>query len=167
MAGMGLGGEPSVALSAIDLDVDTEDGKGPDAVASSDLSGVVKSGRGLAAGLLADPVILQRLEELAGFPVVPGTLNLRLAEPLETHNRWRYLHAAEIDVAWQDRTGQAGYFLTPVTVAGRYRGLAFQADEPAAPGYPSDQIELFCEVVLRTALDLRDGDRVVVTLRET
>lgn len=48
-------------------------------------------------------------------------------------------------------------------IARRYRGLAFQADEP---GYPSDLVELVSEVHLRTALGLRDGDLVTVSVRD-
>ena len=74
--------------------------------------------------------------------------------------------AAEISADWEARSGQAGYFLAPVVIAGRYRGLAFQADERGDPGYPSDQVELFSEVHLRGALGLADGDTVVVRVRD-
>jgi hypothetical protein len=55
---------------------------------------------------MADPAAMQQLEELAGFPIVPGTLNLLLAEA-----------PAEIAVDSEAHTGQAGYFLTRVTIA--------------------------------------------------
>jgi CTP-dependent riboflavin kinase len=115
---------------------------------------------------MADPAVLHRLQDVAGFPIVPGTLNLRLPAAPERDAHWHYVSAAEIGPEWQARTGQAGYFLARVTIAERYRGLAFQADEPAAPGYPPDLIELFSEVLLRKALDLSDGDHVVVRLGE-
>jgi len=129
-----------------------------------DLSGVVQSGKGLGAGLMADRTAMEKLEELGGFQVVPGTLNVRLPQPLERGGSWRYLAAEEIAPDWLARTGQSGYFLAPVAVAGRYRGLAFQAVEPG--GYPPDQIELFCEAHLRTELGLGDGDRVAVRLTD-
>ena len=125
----------------------------------------MQSGRGLGAGLMADPAVLERLAELVGFAVVPGTLNVRLARPLERGPEWQYLTAADVGPEWEARTGQAGYFHAPVVIAGRYRGLAFQADEPGEPGYPRDQIELFSEVRLRDALGLSDGDRIAVTIR--
>src|SRR5262249_20308730 len=56
--------------------------------------------------------------------------------------------------------------LVPVTVARRYRGLAFQAVEPGEPGYPPDLIELYCEAHLRTELGLSDGDQVSVWLTD-
>jgi len=132
-----------------------------------DLSGVVRSGRGLGTGLMEDQAVMKKLEVLTGFPVVPGTLNVRLPGPLERGPSWHYMSAAEIAPDWEERTGQTGYFLAPVTVAGRFRGLAFQAVEPGVAGYPRDQIELFCEVRLRAELGLHDGDPIAVLLNET
>lgn len=131
-----------------------------------DLSGIVQSGRGLGAVRTADPDIRRRLQDLSGCPIVPGTLNLRLPEAVERGRHWQYMAAAEIGPDWEAHTGQAGYFLARVKVAERYRGLAFQADEPAEPGYPPNLIELFSEVHLRAALNLSDGDHLVVTLCE-
>jgi CTP-dependent riboflavin kinase len=131
-----------------------------------DLSGIVLTGRGLGAGLTADRGVMETLQERSGFPVVPGTLNVRLPGPLERGPSWRYLPAAEIAPDWEERTGQAGYFLASVTVAGRYRGLAFQAVEPGECGYPPDQIELFCEAHLRAELGLDDGDLIAVWLND-
>ena len=125
----------------------------------------MQPGRGLGAGLMADPAVRETLQALAGFSVVPGTLNVRLPRALERVGPcWRYVAAAEITADWETRTGQAGYFLAPVTVAERFRGLAFQAVEPGVYGYPSDQIELFCEVHLRKELGLGDGDAIAVWL---
>jgi hypothetical protein len=74
--------------------------------------------------------------------------------------------AAEIAADWEARTAQSGYFVALVTVAGRYRGLAFQAVEAGEFGYPTDQIELFCEIHLRSELGLGDGDAIAVRLSE-
>jgi CTP-dependent riboflavin kinase len=131
-----------------------------------DLSGIVQPGRGLGAGLMADRGVMETLRERSGFPVVPGTLNVRLPRPLERGPSWRYMPAAEIAPDWEERTGQAGYFLASVMVAGRYRGLAFQAVEPGERGYPPDQIELFCEAHLRAELGLDDGDLIAVWLND-
>jgi CTP-dependent riboflavin kinase len=131
---------------------------------SDDLSGAVQTGRGLGAGLMADAAVMKELQRIAGFPLVPGTLNVRLSGPLERGPEWRYLAAAEVAPDWEDRTGQAGYFLVEVLIADRFRGLAFQAVEPEGPGYPPDQIELFSEVHLRRTLGLGDGDAIAVSL---
>ena len=115
---------------------------------------------------MADHAVMERLRELAGFAIVPGTLNVRLPRPLDRGSSWRYVAAAEISLDWERRSGQAGYFVAPVVIAWRYRGVAFQADEPGDPGYPSDQVELFSEVHLRGALGLTDGDTVAVRVRD-
>ena len=100
----------------------------------------------------------RRVVEVHGDPVH------RRAEHLGGDLRQRRrLPAADVGPDWEARTGQAGYFHVPVVIAGRYRGLAFQADEPGEPGYPRDQIELFSEVRLRDALGLEDGDHLAVT----
>jgi CTP-dependent riboflavin kinase len=110
---------------------------------------------------MANSSVVERLEELLGFVVVPGTINLRLPEPVERDPNWRYLAAAEVSPEWEAETGQAGYFVVPVLVVNRFRGVAFQADEP---GYPADQIELLGEVHFRTTLGLRDGDPLSFSL---
>jgi CTP-dependent riboflavin kinase len=114
---------------------------------------------------MADDNVMERLQELSGFSLVPGTLNVRLIRALERDSRWRYVPAVDISPDWEARSGQAGYFITLVMISGRYRGLAFQADERGEPGYPSDQVELLSEVHLRTALGLRDGDRISVRIQ--
>ncbi len=115
---------------------------------------------------MAERVVMEKLQELSGFPVVaapstcacPGRLNE--ARGGATCLPWRSRRI------WEARTGQVGYFLAPVTVAGRYRGLAFQAVEPGERGYPPDQIELFCEAHLRAELGLDDGDLIAVWLND-
>jgi hypothetical protein len=72
--------------------------------------------------------------------------------------------AEDLAPRWEARTGQTGYFLGPVTVARRYRGLAFQAVELGGRGYSPDQIELFCEVRLRAALRREDSDPIAIRL---
>ena len=143
----------------------TEGSDATERVASrADLIGVVQPGHGLGARLMAEGAVMNRLEKLVGFAIVPGTLNVRLPRPLERDSSWRYVHAAEISPDWEAQSGQAGYFLVAVTIAYRYRGLAFQADEYGDAAYPADQIELLSEVHLRTELGLSDGDGIVVSI---
>jgi CTP-dependent riboflavin kinase len=61
-------------------------------------------------------------------------------------------------------SGQAGYFLVPVLIADRYRGIAFQAGERGHSGHPADQVELLSEVHLRKTLGLSDGDLVTFSV---
>jgi len=115
---------------------------------------------------MRDPHVAARFEEIAGFPLVPGTLNVRLPEPLVRDERWRFLPAQEIAPDWAERSGQTGYFLADAVVEGAHRALAFQAVEPEGPAYPPDQVELLSETHLRSALGLADGDPIAVSLRD-
>jgi CTP-dependent riboflavin kinase len=81
-------------------------------------------------------------------------------------SRQAYGPSFQADTDREARIGHAGYFLARVTVAGRYRGLAFQAVEPGERGSPLDQIELFCEAHLRAKLGLDDGDLIAVWLND-
>lgn len=116
----------------------------------------VRPGRGLGAPRMADPEVMALLERMMGFRPVPGTLNVVLddfARPPETE----YVPAGLLSPDWEAATGQAGYWLTPVLVGGRFEATAVQADES---GYPPEQLELVCGVRLRDALGLTDGDAV-------
>jgi protein-S-isoprenylcysteine O-methyltransferase Ste14 len=129
-------------------------------VTHHELHGVVVAGLGRGAALLDDGRVLDRIEELFGLRVVPGTLNVRLDGPFDRAMATSYVAASDVDPSWEARTAQAGYHMVPVLVAGRYRGIAFQADEP---GYPEDLLEVMCEVHVRSALGLHDGDPISVT----
>ncbi len=121
--------------------------------------GVVEAGRGLGSTVMTGADVA-RLSGLLGFDVVPGTLNVRLAAPVVRDVTWLYLPASEIRPGWEEVTGQTGYHYLPVLVDGHFRAIAFQADEPADPGYPADQVELICEAHLRRELGLADGDEI-------
>lgn len=127
----------------------------------TELHGVVVPGKGRGAVLLADEQVLDRIEKVFGLRVVPGTLNVRLAAPFDMADASRYVAASDIAPDWAAATGQAGYHLVPVLVEGRYRGIAFQADEP---DYPADLVEIMCEVQLRSTLGLEDGDPISATV---
>lgn len=101
-----------------------------------DLSGIVIPGRGLGVVRLSSPELIERLREVVGFPVVPGTLNVRLPEPFNRGLTSRYLAAAEISPDWEAETGQAGYFLVPGLIAGRYRCAAFSGRRARVPHRP-------------------------------
>ena len=131
-----------------------------------DLSGIVQPGRGLGAGLMVDGVVMEKLQELSGFPVVPGTLNVRLPEPLERGPSWRYMPAVAISPDWEARTGQAGISWHLSRLRGATAGSPFRPSSQGERGYPPDQLELFCEAHLRAELGLDDGDLVAVWLND-
>jgi CTP-dependent riboflavin kinase len=115
---------------------------------------------------MRDSHVTARFEEIAGFPLVPGTLNVRLPGPLARDERWRFLPSEQVAPDWAERSGQSGYFLADVVVEGAHRALAFQAIEPEGPGYPTNQVELLSETHLRNTLGLADGDPIAVSLRD-
>lgn len=125
-----------------------------------ELTGVVVRGMGRGAALLDDDRVLHRIEETFGLRVVRGALNVRLHAPFDRAIATIYVAAADVHPSWEAGTTQAGYHAVPVLVAGRYRGIAFQADEPS---YPEDLLEIMCEVHLRSTLGLEDGDPISVT----
>ena len=106
----------------------------PSMCSQDDLSGIVEPGRGLGAGLMADEAVMERLVELAGFRVVPGTLNVRLPQPLERGSRWRYVAAAEITPDWEARTGQAGFSWCPSWSPGATAGSPFKPSSTESQG---------------------------------
>ena len=55
---------------------------------------------------MAEGAVMNRLEKLAGFAIVPGTLNVRLPRPLERDSSWRYVRAAEISPTGRLKAGR-------------------------------------------------------------
>ena len=104
---------------------------------------------------MADPNVMALLERTMGFRPVPGTLNVMLDQAFTRGSATEYVPASLLSPDWQVATGQAGYWLTPVLVAGIHQGVAVQADEPH---YPPEQLEILCAMHLRSALALADGD---------
>ncbi|MGI9611055.1 MAG: DUF120 domain-containing protein [Acidimicrobiia bacterium] len=123
-------------------------------------TGHVQEGQGLGVERMANSVVLRRIQEQAGFSIVPGTLNVNMAQPFIRPSSTIYIPSRELSAEWEEQTGQAGYFLVPVTVGGQYRGIAMQADEP---DYPPGLVELMSEVHLRSALDLVDDSLIRFT----
>ena len=108
-----------------------------------------------------NPHVMELITRSVGFRPVPGTLNVILAQPFDRTLSTGYVSAAELSPTWHEDVGQAGYWLTPVVVGGKYQAVAIQADEP---GYPPEQIEVVCGVRLRDALGLVDGDSIAIVV---
>ncbi|MDP3984203.1 MAG: DUF120 domain-containing protein [Acidimicrobiia bacterium] len=123
----------------------------------------MEGGCGIGAELMTDPVVLGRIQTAVDQEIVPSTLNVGIPDPLNRKLLSSYLPGGEIDPKWEADTGQAGYFWSPTLVAGSHRGVVVQADEP---DYPQTPIEVLCEVRLRSALGLSDGDGITVSLPE-
>lgn len=106
---------------------------------------------------MADPDVMGLLERTIGFRPVPGTLNVVLDQPFARGAESEYLPATLLRGDWEAETGQAGYWLTPMLVDGRFEAVAVQANEAR---YPAEQLEMVCGVRLRDVLGLGDGDPV-------
>jgi riboflavin kinase len=127
------------------------------------LVGRVRAGAGLGAPRMSDPHVMELISGSVGFRPVPGTLNVVLEQPFDRALATGYVSAKDLSPTWQDDVGQAGYWLTPIVVAGQFQAVAVQANEP---GYPPEQIELLCAVRLRDALGLDDGDSVSISVAD-
>jgi CTP-dependent riboflavin kinase len=112
---------------------------------------------------MTDPVVLGRIQTAVGLETVRGTPNVGIPYPLNRRLLSSYLPGGGIDPAWEADTGQADYSWSPALIAGRYRGVVTQADEP---DYTQTLIEVLCEVCLRGAPGPSDGDRITVSLPE-
>jgi len=128
-----------------------------------ELVGRVRAGAGLGAPRMSDPHVMELISRSVGFRPVPGTLNVVLEQPFDRELATGYVSAGDLSPTWQEDVGQAGYWLTPIVVAGTFEGVAVQANEP---GYPSEQIEVLCAVRLREALGLADGDSLTISVAE-
>jgi CTP-dependent riboflavin kinase len=105
---------------------------------------------------MANPALLQALKRFTELNLVPGTLNVRLPQPFDGPLTG-YLTEDNLggDV-WHDHAPhRQGIRYGEVLIAGRYRGMLFQGDEPE---YPPEEVEILSAKHLRTKLGLRDGD---------
>jgi hypothetical protein len=87
---------------------------------------------------MTDPVVLGRIQTAVDQEIVPSTLNVGIPDPLNRRLLSSYRPGGEIDSEWEADTGQEGYLWSPTLVAGSYRGVVVQADEP---DYPQTLIE--------------------------
>ena len=124
--------------------------------------GIVVPGRGFGAPRMANPAVLQAAQRLTALTLVPGTLNVRLPQPFDG---LLPLYLTEEDLGgnvWRDHApNRTGIRCGEVLIAGRYRGMVFQGDEPE---YPPAQVEIMSDHYLRATLGLRDGDMLEFTL---
>jgi CTP-dependent riboflavin kinase len=124
--------------------------------------GIVVPGRGFGAQRMAHPAVLQAAQSLTALILVPGTLNVRLPQPFDG-TLTGYLTEDDLGGAvWRDHAPhRQGIRFGEVLIAGQYRGIIFQGDEPE---YPPEQVEILSDHHLRTTLGLHDGDMLAFTL---
>jgi len=131
-------------------------------ISGKDFQGIVVPGRGLAAQRMANPAVQHAAQRLTDLTLVPGTLNVRLPQPFDG---LLPIDLTEDDLGgnvWRDHApNRTGIRCGEVLIAGRYRGMVFQGDEPE---YPPEQVEIMSDHHLRTALGLHDGDVLAFSL---
>jgi CTP-dependent riboflavin kinase len=124
--------------------------------------GVVVAGRGFGAPRMSQPTLLHATQQLTDLMFVPGTLTVRLPQPFESTLTG---YVTEDDLGgnvWSDHAPhRQGIRYGEVIIAGRYRGIIFQGDEPE---YPLEQVEMLSDHHLRATLGLQDGDMLEFTL---
>jgi CTP-dependent riboflavin kinase len=111
---------------------------------------------------MANPTVLHAAQRLTGLILVPGTLNLRLLQPFDDLLPWYFTEADLGGNVWRDHApNRTGIHCGEVLIAGRYRGVVFQGDEPE---YPPAQVEIMSDHHLRAMLGLQDGDVLAFSL---
>jgi CTP-dependent riboflavin kinase len=117
---------------------------------------------------MSKPGSLEEFRRVLGLPVIPGTLNIKLAEPFDL-SLLKYVKFS--DIGWEfDPATQGIYYKGEI---GMYYGHVIIADK-----YPgcvvfftwvtdlSTDAELISPHHLRSVLGLRDGDIVEFTLTD-
>jgi CTP-dependent riboflavin kinase len=111
---------------------------------------------------MANPTVLHAAHRVTDLILIPGTLNVRLPQPFDGLLPWYFTEADLGGTVWRDHApNRTGIRCSEVLIAGRYRGVVFQGDEPE---YPPAQVEIMSDHHLRAALGLQDGDVLTFSL---
>lgn len=129
----------------------------PAAETSTAFDGVVGVGVGEGAGFVGLAWVRTEMRRALGFDPWPGTLNLRMSG--DAWRRWRAGLAQRPGIALVPAPGFCAARCCRVRLDDRVDAAAVF---PEVAGYPEDKLELVAPLALRTALGLRDGDRVRV-----
>src|SRR5256885_11739491 len=106
-------------------------------IPGKDSQDVVVPGRGFGAQCKTNPAVLQAALRLTALTLVPGTLNVRLPQPFDGLLPWYFTEDELCGHVWKDHApNRTGIRWREVLIAGHYRGIVFQGDEPA---FPPDQ----------------------------
>jgi CTP-dependent riboflavin kinase len=128
--------------------------------------GIVRTGRGGAMAEMSAPDFIEGFKSLVGLNMIPGTLNIKMREPLALP-LFRYLNFADIGWIFDPATqgikykGEIGVYYRRVTVARKYPACVLVFT------WVTDihtDAELVSPHHLRAVLNLKDGDIVKFTL---
>lgn len=124
-----------------------------------ELIGFVQNGVGQGQSFTQIDWVREQFRAKVGFDPFPGTLNVRVANPVALQV-WRRRPGVAIE------PGAVGYCPArcyPIQVSGRVDAAWIIPD---VPGYPCDLVEIMAPVSLRETLRLRTGDIVRIKLVE-
>lgn len=130
--------------------------------------GTVRAGIGGAVAEMSKHSSLEEFRRLLGVLIIPGTLNIKLAEPFDL-SLLKYVKFSDIgwefDPAMQgiDYQGEIGMYWRRATVAGRYPACVLIFTWVSNV---HTNAELVSPYHLRTVLNLKDGDTVEFTLAD-
>ncbi|MDW8034356.1 MAG: DUF120 domain-containing protein [Nitrososphaerota archaeon] len=120
--------------------------------------GEVFSGKGQGGFFVSIPWAMKQFIEKLGFKPYPGTLNIRLfPEYLSIRRKLNYHNGIKI-------VPDEGYYpgrCFKSIVAGKINGAIVI---PETPSYPEDVLEIIAPVNLREELDIKDGDKIEITI---
>lgn len=126
-----------------------------------DIVGIVFTGLGEGAYYVSRPQYVKQFVHKLGFKPYPGTLNLRLVSPPTRSFLEKYRHIEITGFQNLDRT-YGGAKCYPVKINNKLEGAIIVADRTH---YGFNIIEVISPYYLRNALNLKDGDKVKLTLK--
>lgn len=121
------------------------------------MQGTVISGEGAGTKFVKLPWVKKQFIQKLGFNPYPGTLNLRL--PVETKVKDLMDKAEGVQIK-----PAKGFFrgkCFKALVMNRIKGAVVT---PEVPDYPADLLEVLAPVNLRKTLQLKDGEKVQITI---
>ena len=122
------------------------------------LEGTVFTGKGDGKKYLALPWVKQQLEEKLGYRPYLGTLNLKLTA--ESVKRRRTLLKSKSSVVFP-----AEGFCVGLLFKASIGCLDCAVIVPQVKGYPENVLEVIAQLNLRKTLNLKDGEKVAVSVQ--
>ena len=128
-----------------------------------ELEGNVLKGLGEGQYYVSIPQYKKQFEEKLHFAPFPGTLNVQLSENSSVLRKTlREMPAIKIEGFSDGERTFGGGNCYPVQIC----GVEAAVIAPERTHYPSDLIEIIAPVKLRDALELKDGDRIVIQIKK-
>jgi len=128
-----------------------------------ELEGKVLTGLGEGQYYVNIPGYRKQFEEKLHFVPFPGTLNVQLSEgSLPLRSLLREIPSTQVEGFNDGERTFGGGKCYPVVVGGIDAAIV----TPERTHYPSDLIEIIAPVKLRDALELNDGDKIVIQVKK-